>query len=229
MSFDPTAVETITVDSYGTLVDPAAVKTALEAYVDTEQIQSISDQWRSRSLMYTMVSNFTDSYQPFYDMNRDALRFALARHDVDLPSETIEEILATYHDLDPFEDVRSGLEAITEAGYDVFVVSNGNPEMLESMVETAALESILAGTISADEIQTFKPDSEIYQYAAEQTGTPLESIAHAAGPTFDVQGAMHAGMQGVWIDRTNGIWDPFADEPDLTVETFDEFATELGV
>ena len=24
--------------------------------------------------------------------------------------------------------------------------------------------------------------------------------------------AMHAGMQGVWINRTSGLWDPFADE-----------------
>ncbi len=229
MSFDPTAVETITVDSYGTLVDPAAVETALETAVDAEHAQSISDQWRSRSLMYTMVSNFTDSYQPFYDMNRDALRVSLADHGVDLSSATIEDILSAYHDLDPFEDVRRGLEAVTDAGYEVFVLSNGNPAMLESIVETAALESILSGTISAHEIRTFKPDADIYQHAAAQTETPLESIAHVAGPTFDVQGAMHAGMQGVWINRTAGLWDPFAAEPDLTVETFDEFATELGV
>lgn len=229
MSFDPTAVETITVDSYGTLVDPAAVERTLETHVDDEHVQSVSNQWRSRSLMYTMVSNFTDSYQPFYDMNRDALRVALAGHGVDLDSETIEEILASYHDLDPFEDVRSGLAAIADAGYDVFVVSNGNPDMLESMVETADLESVLAGTISADEIRTFKPDSEIYRHAAARTGTPIESIAHVAGPTFDVQGAMHAGMQGVWINRTGGIWDPFADEPNLTIKTFDELAVELGV
>ncbi|ELY49446.1 haloacid dehalogenase type II [Natronorubrum sulfidifaciens] len=228
MTFDPTIVETVTVDSYGTLVDPSTVERALEASVDAEHVQSISNQWRSRSLLYTMVSNATDSYQPFYAMNRDALCVALAAHDVELSSEAIEAILATYHDLDPFEDVTRGLEAITDAGYDVFVVSNGNPEMLESMVETAGLESVLAGTISADEIRTFKPDSEMYRHAAARTGTPIESIAHVAGPTFDVQGAMHAGMQGVWIDRTNSMWDPFADEPDLTVETFDEVAAELS-
>lgn len=225
MSFDPTAVETITVDSYGTLVDPSTVERALTEHVDS--VGSISDQWRSRSLMYTMVSNFTDDYQPFYDMNRDALRFALESHGIDLSSETIEEILSTYHDLDPFDDVRAGLETLTDAGYDVYVLSNGDPEMLESMVESAGIEGVIADLISAHEIRTFKPDVDIYRHAAARTGTPIDSIAHVAGPTFDVQGAMHAGMQGVWIDRDNGPWDPPADDPDLIVETFFELADEL--
>ncbi|WP_440770921.1 haloacid dehalogenase type II [Natronorubrum sp. DTA28] len=226
MSFDPTAVDTITVDSYGTLVDPHSVEATLEAHVD--EIRPISTLWRSRSIMYTMVGNFVDDYQPFYEMNRDALRFALESHGVDLTSETIEEILSTYHDLDPFDDVRDGLETLTDAGYDVYVLSNGNPEMLESMVESAAIEDVIADTISAHEIRTFKPDADIYRHAAARTGTPIESIAHVAGPTFDVRGAMHAGMQGVWINRDNGPWDPSATEPDLTVETFFDLTDELA-
>ncbi|MFC6836186.1 haloacid dehalogenase type II [Halomarina ordinaria] len=225
MSFDSSAIETVTVDSYGTLVDPSAVETALAEHVD--QVESVSDLWRSRSLMYTMVSNFTDAYRPFYDMNRDALRFALESHGVTLPAETVEDVLSTYHDLDPFDDVRGGLEALTDAGYDVYVLSNGNPEMLESMVEAAAIEDVVADLISAHEIRTFKPDVDIYRHAAARTGTPIDAIAHVAGPTFDVQGAMHAGMQGVWIDRDRGPWDPSVERPDLVVETFFEFADEI--
>ena len=101
--------------------------------------------------------------------------------------------------------------------------------MLESMVAAADIEDVVADLISADEIRTFKPDVEIYRHAAARTGTPIESIAHVAGPTFDVQGAMHAGMQGVWINRTDGPWDPYAEQPDLTVETFSDLAAELGV
>ena len=227
MSFDPAEVETITVDSYGTLVDPFAVERALANHVD--QVNPIAEQWRSRSIRYTMVSNFTDSYQTFYEMNRDALRFALEAHGSELSDETIEDILSTYHELDPFDDVRDGLERLTDAGYDVYVLSNGNPEMLESMVETAEIGSLIADTISAHEIRTFKPAVDIYRHAAGRTGTPIESIAHVAGPTFDVQGAMHAGMQGVWIDRGNGVRDPFGDDPDLTVETFYELADEFGL
>lgn len=225
MSFDPSAVDTITVDSYGTLVDPGSVERALEAHLDA--VRPVSNQWRSRSIMYTMVANFVDEYQTFYEMNRDALRFALEHHGVELSAETVEEILSTYYDLDPFDDVRGGLETLTDAGYDVYVLSNGNPEMLESMVESAAIDHVIADTISVHEIRTFKPDAEVYRHAAARTGTPLESMAHVAGPTFDVRGAMHAGMQGVWLNRDDGPWDPSAAAPDLIVETFADLATEL--
>ena len=227
MSFDTTAVETVTVDSYGTLVDPSAVESALTAHV--EETELISNHWRSRSLMYTMVSNDIDAYQPFYEMNRNALEHALGSYGVDLSGETVEEILSTYHELDVFDDVRDGLTRLTEGGYEVYVLSNGNPEMLDSMVEHAEIRDVIADTISADEIETFKPAPDIYRHAAARTGTPIDAIAHVAGPSFDVQGAMYAGMQGVWLNRTGDPWDGFAPDPDLVVDSFHVVADELGV
>ena len=226
MPFDAGRVETVTVDSYGTLVDPAAAETALTAHV--EETEPISNLWRSRSLHYTMVANAVGGYQPFYEMNRDALTYALEAHGVALEASTIEEILSVYHELEVFADVKDGLGRLAEAGYDVYVLSNGNPAMLASMVEHADIGDLLADTISAHEIRTFKPDASLYRHAAARAGTPIDAIAHVSGPSFDVQGAMHAGMQGVWLDRTGGPWDSFGDGPDLTVETVHEFADELG-
>ena len=227
MSFDPGAVETVTVDSYGTLVDPSAAVDALDDHV--EATESISDVWRTKSIEYTMIGNFVDGYQPFYDMNRDALRYALAAHGVELADDVVEEILSVYHELEVFGDVRDGIGRLVEGGYPVYVVSNGNPEMLESMVDHADIGGLIQDTVSAHEVETFKPDAEIYRHAAARTGTPIGSIAHVAGPSFDVQGSMHAGMFGVRLDRTGEPWDTYGPVPDLTVEGFHEFADALGV
>ncbi|MFB6108569.1 MAG: haloacid dehalogenase type II [Haloplanus sp.] len=228
MGFEPEVVETITVDSYGTLVDPNAVEEALVAEVDVDP-QPISRSWRSRSLMYTMVGNFIGDYQPFYEMNRDALRFALERHGVDIDEETQEEILSTYHELDVFDDVRDGIERLQSGGYEVYVVSNGNPEMLDSMVAHADIDDLIADTISAHEIETFKPDPGIYRHAATRTDTPIENIVHVAGPVFDVQGARSTGMQAIWLDRGDKPYGEFGPRPHLEIETFFELADALGV
>ncbi|EMA55178.1 MULTISPECIES: haloacid dehalogenase type II [Halococcus] len=227
MAFDPDRVSTITFDSYSTIVDVDAVEAALAAHVDDPE--PVSRLWRARSLEYTFVANQTDAYQPFYAMNRDALEHSLAAHGVDLTEEEREAILETYHDLDVFDDVRDGIERLREGGYDCYVVSNGNPAMLDSMVEGAEIGDLLEDTISADEIRTFKPDSEIYRHAAGRTGTPIDEIAHVSAGWFDVQGAMHAGMQGVWVDRKGSPWDSFDGDPDCTIETFHDLADELGV
>jgi len=138
MPLDPDRVQTVTFDSYSTLVDVEAAEAALaERVPDPEPVSRL---WRSRSLAYTFVANAIDAYQPFYEMNRDALTYAaLAAHNVDLSSAERDEILAVYHELEVFDDVRSGIERLREGGYEPYVLSNGNPEMLDSMVEHAGI------------------------------------------------------------------------------------------
>jgi len=227
MPLDTDRVETITVDSYGTLVDPSAAETRLEALVDDPE--PVSNRWRAQSIAYTMIANHVDAYQPFYEMNRDALQYALDANGVDLPPEDRDEILEVYHGLDVFADVRDGIERLREGGYPVYVLSNGNPEMLSSMVEHADIGDLIEDTISAHEIETFKPHSSLYEHAADRTDTPVENVVHVAGPAFDIQGAIHAGMQGAWIDRYDNPWGEFGGDPDLTIETFYDLAEELGV
>lgn len=226
MRFDPERVSTLFFDSYSTLVDVDAAAGPLAAYAD--DADSVSNLWRDHSLLYTMVANHLEGYAPFYDLNRQALTYALAVHGIDSDPETREEILAVYHDLDVFDDVREGMERLGEA-CDLYVLSNGNPEMLESMIDIADIGGLLDGFISADEIETYKPAAELYEHAADRTDTPIEETAHVSALWFDVQGAMNAGMQGVWADRKGDPWVRFDGEPDLTIETFHDLADELGV
>jgi 2-haloacid dehalogenase len=227
-SFDPGRVSTITVDSYGTLVNTDAVEQVLAAHVP--EPEPVSKLWRSRSLMYTMIANSTGFYKPFYEMNREALEYSLAVHGIELKENIRDEILSTYHELEVFNDVRDGIERLVDGGYEVYVISNGNPEMLESMVEHAEIGDIISDAISAHEIEKFKPLPEIYRHGADRTATPIEEIVHVAGPAFDIIGAMNAGMQGAWLTRGKNVWEPFAGvEPDLTMDTFHDLADALDV
>ena len=227
MSFLPERVRTLTFDSYSTLVDVDAAEKALADRVP--EPAPVSRLWRARSLEYTFVANFVDAYQPFYEMNRDALQYALDFHGVDVQPGERDEILAVYHELDVFDDVRAGIERLRDAGYDCYVVSNGDPEMLSSMIDHAGIEDVIEDAISADEVETFKPDAELYRHAAARTGTPIDGIAHVTAAWFDVMGAKHAGAQGVWVDRKASPWDAVAGSPDLTVESFHELADALDV
>jgi len=227
MSFDPGRVSTLLFDSYSTLVDVDAVERALaDRVADPEPVSRL---WRARSLEYTMVANHVDAYQSFYEMNRDALQYALEATEADVSPAERDEILAVYHELDVFEDVRDGIEALREAGYECYVLSNGNPEMLASMVDHADIEDVLTDTISAAEVELFKPHEDLYRYAAERTDTPASDIAHVTAVWFDVMGAQHVGMQGVWVDRKGTPQEPFGPDPDLTIETFDDLAAALNV
>ena len=225
MTFAPDRVRTVTFDSYSTLVDVDAAEQALAARVDDPE--PVSRLWRARSLEYTFVANQTDAYQPFYEMNRDALQYALDYYDVDVGTDERDEILAVYHELDVFDDVRDGLERLVEAGYDCYVLSNGNPAMLDSLVDHADIDDLIADTISADEVELFKPHADLYRHAAERVGEPIDTLAHVTALWFDVMGATHAGMQGVWVDRKGDPPETFGPEPHLTIETVHDLVDAL--
>lgn len=226
MAFDADVVSTVTFDSYSTLVDVDAAAAALADRVDNPG--SVSELWRARSLEYTLVANYIDAYQPFYEMNRDALQYALNAHDEPIDSEEQDSILAVYHELDVFDDVRDVIKRLNEAGYPCYVISNGDPEMLDSMIEHASLSNLIEDTVSAHEVRTFKPAAEIYRHAAERAGTPIEEVAHVTAGWYDVLGAIHAGMQGVWVNRSDNIWESFDGTPDFTIENLHSIVDELA-
>jgi len=218
VSFDPKAVETVTLDSFTTLVDVhGPTREALAEHV--EDPDAVASLWRSRAVDYRMVATFLDAYEPYRTTTRDALEHALAVHGHDLPESAVEGIVGTFDRLPVFDDVNDSVRRLVEAGYDVAVLSNGEPDLLASIVERAGIEDLLSGVISAHEIRAYKPAPAIYEHAAERTDTPLERIAHAATPWYDVYGAMGAGMGAVWVDRRDRPWDAFDGEPSLIVDS----------
>jgi len=194
MTFDPDAVETVAFDSYGTIVDVTTVEEPLGDYVDDPS--ALAALWRERSLTYAMVGNAIGEYHAFFDLIEHALEYAPAARGVDLSRGEKDDLLATYHDLDVFGDVHEGLDRLRAGGYDCYVVSNGNQEMLDSLVEFADLAGRIERTFSADDVERFKPEQAIYRHAAEEIGTPVENVAFAAAGWWDVPGAVNAGMQG---------------------------------
>ncbi|PSP97184.1 haloacid dehalogenase type II [Halobacteriales archaeon QS_4_70_19] len=229
MSFDPDRVDTLTFDSYSTVVDVDSAATALDEHLPEDvPSERLSNLWRAHSIMYTLVANHLDTYGTFYEYNRQALTHALETFGVDAAEQTRDEILAVYMDLDVFTDVESGMARLADA-YDIYIVSNGDPAMLDAMVQVADIEASVEDTISADEVETYKPAATLYEHAAERAGTDIENVAHTSAGWFDVQGAAHAGMQGVWVNRDDDPWVRFDGEPDLEVVDLHALADALGV
>ncbi len=225
MSLDPDAVKAVTFDSYGTIVDVTTVEEPLAEHVEAPEL--VSKIWRERSLNYAMVANHVGEYDSFYEYNRAALEYALDAAGAETSAEEREAILSTYDELDVFEDAPEGMERLHDVGYDLYILSNGSPEMLDTLIDHAGIDEYVEETISVAEIETFKPDAEVYRHAADRIGESIEDVAFAAAGWWDVPGAVDAGMRGAWVNRQGSMWGPYEIEPDVTVESFHELADEL--
>lgn len=227
MAIHPDQVATITFDSFTTIVDVRSTTTrVLNEYIeDSGTVSDIASLWRFRAVEYRMLSNAVDPYETYEKTTRDALEYALAAHDVNLPDEDIADIVSCFYELDVYDDVSDSFHRLDERGYDLYIVSNGTQTLLQSMVTRADIADIVVDTISADDIQTYKPELEFYQHALEQTGTPAEKTVHVATPWYDIYGANNAGMSTVWLNRDNKPWERFEGSPGRILTSMDELVS----
>ncbi|UHQ96367.1 haloacid dehalogenase type II [Natrinema halophilum] len=226
MTVDSGRVDTVMFDSFSTIVD-VDVSSVLAEYVEDPELTS--QLWRTQISRFRPLANFI-GYVPHEEINKQALRYVFEMLDVPYTDEDLDQIGSIYHRLDPFDDVRAGMERLSDMGYDLYILSNGDHDVLDSMVENAEIDHVLTDVISADEIKTYKPHSRLYKYAARRTGEYPENIVHCSAAWYDVQGAMHAGMQGIWVNRKDqpqGLR-PFDGEIDSEVRDFDEIADILS-
>lgn len=226
MTLDVSRIETITFDSFSTIVDVHTATEKMADYVDDPELYSWI--WRTIVRQYRPLCNFI-GYKTHHEINREALEYVFGKFDIEANEEDIEEIANVYYEMKPFNDVRGGMERLVDAGYDLYVVSNGDHDVVGSMVENADIGDLLEDTISANEIKVYKPHVRLYKHAAEKTGTPVDNILHAASCWEDVQGGRYAGMQGAWVNRQDDPYglSPFDSDPELVVKDFHELADAL--
>jgi len=168
-----------------------------------------------------------ERYEDFETVTRKALDYAL---DVVGSAATEPQrvaFLAEYDRLQPYPDVRSGLQTLAAKGRTMAVLSNGTPRMLEAAAKSAELASVFEHWISVDEVQTYKPSPRVYRHAAERLRRPISEIRLVTSNPFDVVGAAEAGMQVAWLNRSGAVFDTLRPEPELVIETLSELAQHI--
>ena len=214
-------------DLYGTLVDPIRVWRQLEHHVGNSALR-VSELWRQKQLEYTFRLTAMEQYKPFDEVTRKALDYALTACGQSIAEPDRPLLLAQYDTLEPFLDVRSGLERLRAAGYRMVVFSNGTPHMLRTAVSSAAIAEFFDDLISVDEVHVYKPSPRVYRHLASRLNLTANQVRLISSNPFDVIGAAAVGMHVAWIDRTNGVFDTLGTRPALVVRTLVDLANELS-
>lgn len=222
--------ETVCFDMYGTLCDTSSVTGTLadELGAPDALVSELDATWRAKQLQYSYQAALMEEYQPFWDVTADALAYALNQWGVEADDATRERILAAYEHLDPYPDAVETLTRLSEAGHTVTVLSNGNPEMLETLADNAGLAPHLDDVISADEVSTFKPNPAVYENAAARTDSPIDGCRLVSGNAWDVAGAGSAGMHTAWVNRANDPFEEIGVDPSIEVRSLTAVAEALA-
>jgi len=221
--------EALCFDVYGTLCDTQAVTAELHERIDAPSsvVEDVAWRWRDKQLEYMFRVEVMDAYRPFTELTADALEFATEYYGHEVGEEGTEALRDAYDELDPYEGTLDALDALGDSGLDLVAFSNGNHEMLDPVLENAGIDERLDGIVSADEVETFKPDSAAYDHAASEVGHDLGDCWLVSSNRWDTVGATEAGMGAALVNRDNEPYDPIGGSPSLVVDSLEELAGEL--
>ena len=110
--------------------------------------------------------------------------------------------------------------------YQLVVLSNGDPDMLERAKAHHGVP--FDRVISVAEANSFKPHVATYTRAAEIMSVRMEQVLFVANHAFDCVGAKAAGMRTAFIDRRGRPFGITPHQPDLLVPSMTGLADLLS-
>ncbi len=216
---------TLAFDIYGTLIDTHGVLSKLSSMVGDKASQ-FSVLWRNKQLEYSFRRGLMRSYKNFSVCTREALDYTDLTLQTKLGDDKKGELLSYYGQLPAFKDVGSTLNKLRARGIRCFAFSNGSEEAVKGLLESADLLPLMDGVVSVDDLQTFKPNPDVYRYLLEVADCKAEEIWLVSANSFDIIGGHEAGLRTIWLKRDpNAVYDPWGIEPTLVVNNLDEINT----
>ncbi|WPB83654.1 haloacid dehalogenase type II [Sediminicoccus rosea] len=222
-----TGIRACVFDAYGTLFDFATAAAGC-ADVLGDKAGALTALWRDKQLQYSWLRGLQGRYVPFWQVTGDALDFSLETLDLPAKGPLRERLMDLYRTLGTFPEVPGVLRALREAGFATAILSNGSPDMLASVVESAGLDGAFDAAISVDEVGNFKPDPRVYQRAVERLGVPAEAIAFQSSNAWDAHAASAFGMRVVWCNRYGQRRERLPGAPDYEIRSLAELPALLA-
>lgn len=178
----------------------------------------------TRALRDGMAFTLAGGAPPFAAVATAALRTLTG----DTLSEAdIRHILAGFRELPLHDDVLPALRALRAEGVPVYAFTHGSAEIARDSLTRAGAIEFFAGVLSAEEIASFKPPPAVYTWACGQAGSAPAHTALVAAHSWDVHGALRAGLLAGFLSRLEGRLSELADTPHVIAERYDEVITGL--
>lgn len=227
MSAALAGMEACIFDAYGTLYDFNSAVARHRAAIGPKA-DALSDMWRNKQVQYTWLRNSMGAYAPFWQVTGEALDNCLATHGITDPSVR-QKLLDAYLALDPFAEVPAALDRLKRAGLRLAILSNGNPEMLNPMVETSGLADRFEAVLSVHEAGVFKVDPKAYRLVEKRLGVTPDKVCFLSSNCWDAHGAAHFGFSTVWVNRTGAPEDNLPGKLVTQIKDLSHLPALLGV
>ncbi|MGH3666250.1 MAG: haloacid dehalogenase type II [Egibacteraceae bacterium] len=223
---DLRGVTTLTFDFYGTVVDmQGGLTKGITPYLQqkgyTGEPGRVVTWWRRTHFEYSMIDALLHrAHTPYKEIGRQAVDYTLERAGIPHTTAEVTALVAGIERLDPFPDVVEALTRLRHHGYQLTILSNGDPDMLERGVAYSGTGHLFDRVISVAAASSFKPHAATYGTAIQVLGVRADQVLFVANHAFDCVGAKAAGMHTAFVNRRGRPFGNSTYPPDLIVPDF---------
>jgi 2-haloacid dehalogenase len=225
-------VHTLTFDAYGTILDLGGSHAPrlgefLKSKGSKVSVESLWDRWRSRQRIEQYQDNqFCAGHYGYLDSCRRALVYSLRAAKLPFDEADVQRIMEGWQHLKPFADAVPGLERLRKK-FKLVVLSNGEREYLNYVVKNCIAFDFDA-VISAQEVGVFKPNPQVYRYAARVLQAEPQQLMMVSAHSFDAVGARVSGFRAAYVNRYDLPYDETPYQADVQAQDFLDLAKKLG-
>ena len=194
------ADEIFVFDAYGTLFDVHSAAARLSEKVGPTASR-LSEVWRIKQLEYTWIYAAAGRQVTFWELTERSLDYAIEVTGTQIDDATRAALLDAYRELSPYPEVVATLTGLRDRGAKLAILSNGDPDLLERVVDRAGLAGTFDAVLSVVDAGTFKPHSAVYRLAVEAFDRPPQDIIFCSSNRWDIAGGAAFGFSCVWINR----------------------------
>jgi len=107
------------------------------------------------------------------------------------------------------------------------VLSNGERDFLAHLVKTR-IRYDFDSVISVQDVGVFKPNPQVYRYAARVLAAEPAELLMVSSNSFDVVGARASGYRGAYVNRYDLPYEETPYRADIETPDFFGLADKLG-
>ncbi|GAA4824025.1 hypothetical protein GCM10023201_07630 [Actinomycetospora corticicola] len=178
----------------------------------------------ARLLHQGMAMTLAGEAPSFRTVATDMLRRTSGR---DLDDDQVASVLDGFRELPAHDDVREAFTLLRDAGIAAYGFTHGSAETASAALQNAGVRDLLADVFSCEEIGSFKPPRRVYDFAVQRVGGEPARTALVAVHSWDVHGALSAGLLGGYCERLEGRVPDAVLRPHVVAETLDDVVSGL--
>jgi len=101
-----------------------------------------------------------------------------------------------------FPHTKEILQYLLDKNYRIHLVTNGFDQIQHEKLKSSELTHFFEAVITSEGSNSLKPQAEIFEFALQKTGAKKNhSIMLGDNPDADIQGAMNAGLDTVFVNH----------------------------